>query len=148
MSVASFMLEYEQQTEPVPVRPDLRRLQAAYLRLSANDFMIGRPAVYLSMIGSIERGKGHGTAALVWLCELADKHDVELFGEIGDEVYCFDILNPLSEVDLPVLSPEQLVAWYRRHGFTVRRTKRHARDLRRKPGSKERGRTAPLRRSK
>jgi hypothetical protein len=139
MSVESFMREYEELTEPVFVGntpTDLRRLQAAYFRLSANEDRIGHPAVYLSMIGSIERGKGHGTGALVWLCDLADKHDVELFGEIGDDVYCFDILNPLSEVGLPFLRPEQLVAWYKRHGFSVRRTKRHARDLRRKPVQK------------
>jgi hypothetical protein len=51
--------------------------------------------------------------------------------EIGDEVYCFDLFNPLSEVGLPVLSQKQLCCMVQTAWF--QRTKRHPKDPRRKP---------------
>lgn len=141
LRVKSFMREYEQLTKPLfagETPTDWRQLRTSYFRLSAdNGEAIGHPAICLSMIASFERGKGHGSAALVWLCDLADKHGVEIFGEISEQIFSCNILNPYDEdhlpVELPVLSPRQLVAWYRRHGFTVRWTERYPRDLRRKP---------------
>jgi hypothetical protein len=64
--------------------------------------------ILFGYITTLERGKGHGTKALRWLTDLADKHNVELVGHIerkGDEG----------------LTTNQLRQWYKRHGFKVDR---------------------------
>jgi len=63
--------------------------------------------VRLSCIRSPEKGKGHASAALDWLCKLADEYGVEIEGHI----------EPVG--DKPRLNVNQLRAWYKRHGFSV-----------------------------
>lgn len=63
--------------------------------------------VLLSRIQSLHPGKGYGSAALDWLCALADKHQVRLCG----------IIEPF--VPNPPLDTRQLADWYKRHGFTI-----------------------------
>jgi hypothetical protein len=64
--------------------------------------------ILFGYITTLERGKGHGTKALRWLTDLADKHNVQLVGHIerkGDEG----------------LTTNQLRQWYKRNGFKVDR---------------------------
>ena len=67
--------------------------------------------VSLARIGAIEKGQGHGSAALDWLCALADRHEVRLAG----------VAEPFGHRvgTKPAMTTKELVAWYRRHGFTV-----------------------------
>jgi len=62
----------------------------------------------LGCIRTFERRKGHGTRALKWLCQLADKHVVTIVGEI----------KPVG-VERPRLGVAELRQWYKRHGFEV-----------------------------
>jgi GNAT superfamily N-acetyltransferase len=61
--------------------------------------------IHISDILSLERGKGHASEALKWLCSLADKHSVGMS------------LNVDSYGTRPGLNNQQLDAWYRRAGF-------------------------------
>jgi GNAT superfamily N-acetyltransferase len=65
-------------------------------------------AIRLSCIRSFERGKGYGSRALDWLCQLADAHGVTIKGHI----------SPCGMVK-PRLNKTQLRQWYKRHGFSV-----------------------------
>jgi len=64
--------------------------------------------IILGYITTLKQGKGHGTKALRWLTDLADKHNVELVGQIerrGDKG----------------LTTNHLRQWYKRYGFKVDR---------------------------
>ncbi len=63
-------------------------------------------AIWLENIHSTQEGHGYGSQALDWFCALADKHGVEIRGEI---------YPPQGST----LGVEELAAWYQRHGFTV-----------------------------
>lgn len=63
--------------------------------------------VRLSCIRTFNRGNRDGSAALDWLCKLADEHQVTISGHI----------EPVG--DKPRLNVHQLRSWYRRHGFSV-----------------------------
>jgi hypothetical protein len=69
---------------------------------------LGRIAVYFYDIRSTNRERGHASAALTRLCELADANGV-------------DLVLPVKAYELPpypaALSDAELVAWYGRHGF-------------------------------
>jgi GNAT superfamily N-acetyltransferase len=62
--------------------------------------------VEIHRIFTREPGKGNGSAMLKALCELADRHGVELALKV----------IPIGRKPYP-LSREQLLAWYERHGF-------------------------------
>lgn len=64
-------------------------------------------SIRLSCVQSLERGKGNGSRALDWLCQLADAHGVTIKGHI----------KPVG--DKPRLNVNQLRQWYKRHGFQV-----------------------------
>ena len=72
-------------------------------------------AVRISSIRSFNRGEGDGSAALDWLCALADKHRVRLIGE--PVPYDTRIRDDRSHKSS--LNREQLMGWYKRHGFEV-----------------------------
>lgn len=63
--------------------------------------------IRLGCIYTLERGKGHASPALDWLCALADQHQVQIVGHI----------KPVG--DKPRLNFNQLRQWYKRHGFDV-----------------------------
>ncbi len=69
---------------------------------------LGRIAVYFYDIRSTNRERGHASAALTRLCELADANGV-------------DLVLPVKAYELPpypvALTDEELMAWYARHGF-------------------------------
>lgn len=58
--------------------------------------------VYLSRIESQNPGEGHGSLALDWLTTLADDYEVAV------------VLEPQSLGDM---REEDIIAWYKRHGF-------------------------------
>jgi hypothetical protein len=60
--------------------------------------------IYLQLIHSAEKGKGHGSMALRTLCMLADKHRVAM------------VLAPVKVGD-EGLGARELRKWYGRHGF-------------------------------
>jgi GNAT superfamily N-acetyltransferase len=108
MGIADFMADYERSTERNPFASAERvwRAKAAF-RLAAFD---GRVAF---SIRSLQRGCGYGSAALLWLCDLADKHGAILSG----------VIEPMGNLR-PRLTAGQLRAWYRRNGFAVTRDDR------------------------
>lgn len=65
-----------------------------------------RNAIHIHDLTALEPGKGHGSATLKILCDLADKHDVTLEGTA--KAYREDRL-----------STRQLLTWYVRHGFKM-----------------------------
>jgi GNAT superfamily N-acetyltransferase len=58
-------------------------------------------------VAKVYAGQGYGSAALCWLCKLADHHRVRL------HLY-------VRAKDHKYLDTENLTAWYRRHGFIKR----------------------------
>jgi hypothetical protein len=62
--------------------------------------------VILHRIWAVRPGIGHGSKMLRSLCELADRHDVQLQLKVA----------PLGAKPYP-LSADQLKDWYHRHGF-------------------------------
>lgn len=111
----AFFREFEQRTEQVfdhgiPI-PGCRRFKGAVSMQLAD--MPHRGGVYLNAMSSHERGKGYGSAALRFLCDLADKHGVTLVGE-ASTAYSWD-----DEATGKKLKLQQLIEWYRRYGFTV-----------------------------
>lgn len=96
------MQEYRQNT--VEGVLDIERIWENRVALR----MRGRclPWVTLERIEALEPGRGDGTAALVWLCALSDKHQVRLSG----------IAEPFGQA---VMNRKQLLAWYRKFDFKV-----------------------------
>lgn len=72
-------------------------------------------SIRISSIRTFDRGKGHGSVALDWLCVLADKHKVALIGE--PIPYNTRIRD--NRLHKSFLNREQLMQWYKRHGFEV-----------------------------
>jgi hypothetical protein len=67
--------------------------------------------IQLQAIVSLEaRGKGHATGALNWLCQLADKHKVDI------ELHVVPI-GKIANEGVRRLNKQQLKDWYGRHGF-------------------------------
>lgn len=58
----------------------------------------------VATVRSLEKGEGHGSAALQWLCNLADRHQVPM------------ALDPKPFGD-QTLNKTDLTAWYGRYGF-------------------------------
>ena len=62
--------------------------------------------VEIHRLWTLQPGKGNGSIMLRAVCELADRHDIEL------------VLKTLPFGRKPYpLSREQLLVWYKRHGF-------------------------------
>jgi hypothetical protein len=59
---------------------------------------------------SPERKKGHGTAMLKQVCDLADKYRITLYGN------AYPIRKAIYDLPMP---QEALTAWYLRHGFEI-----------------------------
>jgi hypothetical protein len=113
MSVATFFAEYEAATKPNPFNEKERVwLESLFPWRARACFTLQKgqheECVTLWLIRSLERGKGDGSAALAWLCDLADRHGVMLTGTIQP--------NGMMR---PRLTVKQLKAWYRRNGFVV-----------------------------
>lgn len=62
--------------------------------------------IHLGAIISLERGAGRASRALDWLLRLADKHGVQVDGDI-------------QRLGKDGLTHHQLRSWYKRHGFKV-----------------------------
>jgi hypothetical protein len=74
--------------------------------------------IILAWIGSIESGKGYGSAALAWLCRLADKHGVALFLKVDLNRVFTPVLRLINgKIEESALTPRGLELWYRRYGF-------------------------------
>lgn len=104
----AFMREFLDATQSNPFAAHERvwEMRAAF------ELSIFDNRIHLGCVRSLmQRGKGNGTAALDWLCALADRHGVEIEGEI----------EPVGQIR-PRLNAHQLRAWYKRHGFTVSNT--------------------------
>lgn len=99
-ALAKFMLDYEGGTTQHPTSPHLR----IWERKATFEVSILSGAVRLGYIGTIVLGRGHGTKALRWLTDLADKHGTEVRGSI-------------RRVGREGLSERGLRLWYERHGF-------------------------------
>jgi hypothetical protein len=75
MSVRSFMQEFRQSTEQYFYETEwCWRWQVIFTLRPHSRF------VTLARIRAIEKGHGHGSAGLDWLCALADRHGVRLSG--------------------------------------------------------------------
>lgn len=110
MSNDAFIQEYLESTDAHP----LFRLGRIWRDRVAFDVEIFDGAVHLDFIIALNRGRGDGHAALVWLCELADKHGCTIKGTI----------RPCGR-GRPRLNTDQLRQWYKRHGFTIAKSGRH-----------------------
>ena len=84
-------------------------------------------SIRIHRLWTIERGRGSGSIILATVCDLADRHGVELLLKVA----------PLGRKPYP-MSADQLTAWYKRHGFDGRR-----RRLRRSPREVDPARFAP-----
>jgi len=116
-----FMSEYQRGTTPLPVpfdlpeelRKSLRFFHGCELDVTIHE----NGTVYLAFIGSWERGNGRASAALRWLCDLADCHGVFITGHCDSQKTTLDML---TKTTTPGLSNAQLRAWYERYGFVFR----------------------------
>lgn len=75
--------------------------------------------VLLELIRAEQKGRGDGSKALVWLCELADKHRVSITGQMSP-------CDPEGEG----LDWKELRSWYVKHGFTIDGLEMHRRPRR------------------
>ncbi len=105
MDNKAFLSAYLESTEQNPLcsRERLWNRKAGFI---LHNF--GKSIVF--EMRSLERGKGYGSQALNWLCELAAKYDVTLSGHAA----------PFG-TSKPMLNKHQLKQWYKRHGFLVTR---------------------------
>ena len=83
MSVKTFIAEYVRETKPLTGDREIKRLLAQGVRLApgGNAEVKVSPSlgsVRLEWLASAEHGKRYGSAALTWLCDLADRHKVTL----------------------------------------------------------------------
>jgi len=123
MGVKSFMSEYTKHTELVSgVRPIYERITRD-LRLAPGGqaelhLIAHKNGVEIAWLGSAEHGKGQGSAALAWLCDLADRHKVTLQLKIdGARIFTGYLRIMRRTTEQPALTPRALQAWYRSHGF-------------------------------
>jgi GNAT superfamily N-acetyltransferase len=108
--------EFYAATVPVPtLRRDERALQGLpgmapdeWVMVTLRDLRPGVIELTEFFVPTDYRGRGFGSAGLKWVLELTRKHGYRI------ESYA----QPFGT---PTLSKRQLAAWYRRHGFTVRR---------------------------
>lgn len=106
MSTKLFMQEFRRKTWPNPFNNGERVLfNSVALRLCPSS-----EHIILLGIRSLIRGQGHASKALDWVCGLADKHNLEVTGYIEP----YGLANP--RLNIP-----QLKAWYKRHGFIVKK---------------------------
>lgn len=107
MSTLTFMRAYQRATQPNPVHghEHERVWNCTVLVLWPQNTNL----VQLEMVRALVKQQGHGARALLWLCQLADRHGCTLTGYI----------QPTGK--LPRLNRMQLRRWYKRHGFTVHR---------------------------
>lgn len=75
-----------------------------------NDF--DRPFVWIQNIGSNDRRKGLAGKALTWICQLADRHGIEL-RLVASPV----IAAVAGRTQKDTLTLRELKRWYKRHGF-------------------------------
>jgi len=85
-----------------------------YSQTAAIDLHAFGGAIWLRGIRTFERGRGHASVALDWLCSLADKHGVVIRGEA--KPYNTALID---DVQLTALDAAQLTTWYERRGFEV-----------------------------
>lgn len=111
-----FFDEFYANTQDHPMLPDGERL----IMFSENDFAMvtlrssiddRKSMVHMEDIRSPIPQKGLGSRALKWLCDLADKHGVTLEGTA----------KAYRDGDGGTLKNKDLVAWYKRNGFTIGR---------------------------
>jgi hypothetical protein len=134
MSIKTFIAEYKRSTKPLRV-PAIYRDGARGHRLAPGGkaevaLRANKHSVTLAWISSAEGGQGYGSAALKWLCNLADRHKVTLGLKVDGERIFTGVLRMVNgTMETPDLQPTMLRAWYRRHGFvTVQRKRNHSLD--------------------
>lgn len=101
-ALVNFLQDYAGGTAQHPTSAHLR----VWEKKAAFEVSVFNGAVRLGYIGTIALGKGHGTKALRWLTDLANKHGVEVEGSI-------------HRVGREGLSERGLRLWYSRHGFQI-----------------------------
>ena len=104
-NLQTFMADYAAGTYQNP----FSHAERVWENRAAFEVFIFDGKIHFGFIRSFERGKGYGTAALNWLCALADRHQVTLHASI----------KPVGPK--PRLNANELRAWYKRHGFIVHR---------------------------
>jgi hypothetical protein len=127
MSTESFISDYQTNTKPLPVPAGYRRRggMAWKCRLAPGGKAEVRVKLVdgelvLDFIGSAEHGKGYGTAALTWICDLADKHEVSLvLNVVGNHTSFGALRMTCGRLNDPYLTPKGLRTWYKRHGFVT-----------------------------
>lgn len=107
MSVETFLEEFTASTEPNPFA-NHERVWEWHACFDITRSSSHEQAIMLRVIRSLQRGKGYGSAALKWLCALADEHQVILCGYI----------SPVG-TQRPRMTKRQLTQWYRRYGFII-----------------------------
>ena len=122
MSVEAFIAEYKRETTPLRVQPIHSYLAKGRRLAPGGKAEIALRAqesdVYIDWIGSLEGAKGQGSAALTWLCGLADRHNVTLKLKVNGGCTSIGVLREMNgNENQPVFTPRGLRAWYRRHGF-------------------------------
>ena len=111
----NFMKEFHDSTFPLGVL----RMTSEYgddrclLEMIKNP--LAKNEIHFGSIQSFDRNKGNGTKVLNWICELADKHQVILYGSIEPFMRARgnkDYVMPLNKAQLKV--------WYKKNGFKVK----------------------------
>jgi hypothetical protein len=106
MSLESFMQEFDELTHPNP----LNNRESVHDQTVAFEVKIFDGCIRLANIRSLDPGLGFGTLGLLWVCALADKHDVFITGTA---------IPTGNKNQKGRLKKTALKAWYKRHGFTV-----------------------------
>lgn len=102
--LTKFLVQFHAQTSPHPTSAHLRIWKERVIF----EISIFAGSIRLSFIGALQLGQGDGTAALKWLIQLANSHQITIQGTVQR-------MNPES------LNAKQLRFWYKKHGFTVER---------------------------
>jgi hypothetical protein len=105
MSAVNLLTEFLAATDRNPLNHHERVYGCTAIALQR----VSDSKVQINMIRALLKREGHGTVALRWLCDLADKHGVTLVGWI------------CPRGRQPRMSKPQLRRWYTAHGFVVRK---------------------------
>jgi hypothetical protein len=109
-ALEEFMRDYYTHTTGHPFTNRLRiHNDAVMLEISK----FGDAIHISSIMTAAPKNQGHGTTALKFLTDLADKHQVKLEGTV------VPIKNAGSKEGKD-LTKRELLTWYKKHGFTVK----------------------------
>lgn len=120
-ALAAFMADYYEGTLPHHDPTNKVRVFRNNVEL---ELLVYKDYISFDKIVAREKRKHYGTAALRWICKLADRHGVCIYGRVA----------PFRGTGGgPAFNMDHLARWYTTHGFEVSGTGNSLRYMKRHP---------------